>query len=273
MMHALLADGLASHWRWTHITQGLLCWQSIHLDKSWSWWAYKSWYWDLVRNWDKTQKVVLKHLIEVHSKICVDNQTLLDKIFGKLAELDIFREGEGSALDFSVSVLDFLRLEWWASIKHGVENYSDSPVVDFIAMTTFSIQNLWCQIVWSSTDSSLSLTLEENLSSKSEITNLETHLLCEEKISEFQVSVNNLARVNVFESLAELVNVVASFNLMKSLASLDQVWERLVLANVKHDVDVLLVLEISVKANNVLIVKWSVDLNLTCQLLASFGSC
>ena len=50
---------------------------------------------------------------------------------------------------------------------------------------------------------------------------------------------------------------------MQALSSLDQVRERLVLADIKHDVDVLLILKVAIKANNVLMVERPVDFDLT----------
>lgn len=50
---------------------------------------------------------------------------------------------------------------------------------------------------------------------------------------------------------------------MQSLSTLDQVGERLVRADVKHDVDILLILKVAIKANNVLMVERPVDFDLT----------
>ena len=105
----------------------------------------------------------------------------------------------------------------------------------------------------------------------SEIPDLEAHSFCEEQVSKLQVSVDHLVFMNVLHCLHQLINIESSFHLVESFASLNQIRERLVLADVQHDVDVLLVLKVSVKSNDVFVVERAVDFDLTSKFLASFG--
>ena len=79
--------------------------------------------------------------------------------------------------------------------------------------------------------------------------------------------------MDILDSLAELVDVVASFHFVESLAALDEVRQRLILANIQHDVDILSVLEVAVEAHDVLIVERSMNFDLTGQFLTSLGPC
>ncbi len=99
-------------------------------------------------------------------------------------------------------------------------------------MTSVGFENFWGQVVWSTTNSALLFTLIENLGRKTEISNLEAHAVSEEQISKLEVAMNDLARVHVLHGSHELVDVVTSLNFVKTLATLDQVRERLIGADV-----------------------------------------
>ena len=77
--------------------------------------------------------------------------------------------------------------------------------------------------------------------------------------------------VDVLTGLDQLVDVVPRLDLVESLAPAHKVREGLVVADVEHDVDVLLVFEVAVKAHDILVGQRSVDLDLARKLLASLG--
>ena len=80
------------------------------------------------------------------------------------------------------------------------------------------------------------------------------HTLSQEQIAEFQVAMNDFLGMNVLTCFDELVNVVTSFYLMQPLASSNEVWKWLVVADIKHDVDIFFVLKVAIEADNILIV-------------------
>ncbi len=77
--------------------------------------------------------------------------------------------------------------------------------------------------------------------------------------------------MHILHPLDKLVDVIASLDLVQALTSLNQVTERAVGANVKHNIDVLLVFEVSIKSDHIFVIKRSVDLNLTGQFLTGLG--
>ena len=135
----------------------------------------------------------------------------------------MIRELESSSFDLLVGLLHFLRLERWTSMQHCVENDANGPKVDFIAVTISCIKHFWREIIGSSANCSFTLTLVENLRSKSEISNFQSHSLSEEQISKLQVSVDHLVLVDVLHRLHQLIDVESSFHLMQSLSTLNQV--------------------------------------------------
>ena len=130
-------------------------------------------------------------------------------------------------------------------------------------MSTICLEHFRCKVVWCATNSTLLLTLVENLCGKAKVTDLEAHSVSEEQVSELKVAMDDLTRVHILHREDKLVDVISCLNFMQSLSTLDQVGERLVRADVKHDVDILLVLKVAIKANNVLMVERSVDFDLT----------
>lgn len=117
-------------------------------------------------------------------------------------------------------------------------------------MATISLKDLRSQVVWRSANGTLFLTLIENLRCEAKVSHLELHFVRQEQITKLQVSVNHLARMHILHGEHELVNVVASLNLMKALATLNKVRKRLVAADIQHDIDILFVLEVAIKAND-----------------------
>lgn len=60
---------------------------------------------------------------------------------------------------------------------------------------------------------------------------------------------------------------------MQALASLDQVRQRLVLANVKHNVNIGLIFEVAIESHHMFIFERAMDLDLAFQLLLGLALC
>ena len=135
----------------------------------------------------------------------------------------MFRERERTGTNLFIGLLDLLRLKRGSTVQHSVQNDTDGPVVNLIAVATVGLKDLRSQVVGGSADCALLLALVENLGSKTEISHLQLHLVREEQVAKLQVSVDHLTLVDVLHGYDELVDVVAGFNLMQALATLDQV--------------------------------------------------
>ena len=90
-------------------------------------------------------------------------------------------------------------------------------------MAALGIKDFGSKVVGRTADSSLLLSLVEDLSCQAKVTDLQAHSLSEEQITELEVTVNDLARVDVFLRLDELVNVVSRLDLVESLATADEI--------------------------------------------------
>jgi hypothetical protein len=131
-------------------------------------------------------------------------------------------------------------------------------------VATVCVQHFGSEVVWRATDSLLFLPRVEHLSSESEITDFELHPVCQKQIAEFEVPVDDFLSVDVLTGLDKLIDVVAGFDLMKTLTATHKIRQGLIVTDVKQDVDVLLVFEVSIEPHDVFVVQRPVDLDLAC---------
>ena len=80
---------------------------------------------------------------------------------------------------------------------------------------------------------------------------------------------NDSMRVKILQSTNDLDRVALNFELMKALASLEQLIHALVLAEFEQDVYIFTVFEEMLEVAHILMLDTSVDLDLTHQLLFS----
>jgi hypothetical protein len=91
-----------------------------------------------------------------------------------------------------------------------------------MGMTLLPFQNLGSNIVRSTTNGSLALAVELQFGCKTEIPDLDFHLVVKEEISKLEISVDDSMAVKVFDSCANLVDVALYFKLVKAFASSEQ---------------------------------------------------
>ena len=97
-------------------------------------------------------------------------------------------------------------------------------------------------------------------------------MVSKEQVSKLEVAMDDFLGVDVLDGLDQLVDVVACLDLVKLFAALNQVCQGLIGADVEHDVHILFVLEVSIEADDVLVIERPVNLNLTREFLACLGS-
>ena len=229
-------------------------------------------YWQLLGQRRRRQEIVLQHLLQVHALGGVEHEAVTDEALCKGVDFEGFGERKLASFNLLVSLFDFGGLEWGSSTQHCVEDDADGPVVDFIGVTILIFEHLRREIIRRSTNSLLALSLVVNLGSEAEISNLKLHALSQKEVAELKVPVDDFALVDVLHTFYELLDVVSGFELVEALASADQVRERLVVADVEHDVDVVLVFEVAIEAHDVLVGERAVDFDLTRQLLPCLGA-
>ena len=122
-------------------------------------------------------------------------------------------------------------------------------------MALLSLEHFRGDIVGRTADRSLALTIELKLGCQTEITDLNLHLVVEEEVTELEISMNDAMTVKVFDSCADLIDVTLDFELVEALTTAQQLVQRLVLAQLEEDIDVLGVFEEVFEADDVVLVE------------------
>lgn len=118
------------------------------------------------------------------------------KHFEVVGGIDILGEGERAVLDLFVRILDILRFERRPPINQCIDNYSEAPNVNFVAMP-LRLQYLRRDIVGSSTNGFLFLPIEINLGRQSEIPNFDAHIFIEKEVAQLEVSMYDLLGMQI----------------------------------------------------------------------------
>ena len=150
---------------------------------------------------------VVKDLVNGWSLAWVVVQDLSDQISGLVCDADIFREIVSIHPDSSVSSFDIRGLKGRFTDNKCVNYDTNRPDVDLVGVTLLSFQDLWSNVVWSSTNGSLTLSIEFEFGCKSEISNFDFHFVIEEKISKFEISMDDSMTVQIFDGCTNLVDI------------------------------------------------------------------
>ncbi len=122
-------------------------------------------------------------------------------------------------------------------------------------MTLLALEDLRGDIVGSTTNGTLALTVEFKFSCETEITNLDLHLVVKEEVTKLEISMDDAMTVQVLHSGADLVDVALDFEFVQALSASEQLIQRLVLAQLKEDVHILSVFKEVLEADDVVLVK------------------
>ena len=134
-------------------------------------------------------------------------------------------------------------------------------------MTLLALQNFGSDVVGSTANGSLPLSVKFELGGQTKVTNFDFHFVIQEQVTNFEISVNDSVRVKVLDSIADLQHIALDLELNKSLSPPEQLVQRLTLTKLQQNVDILSIFEEVLEPDNVLVVQRPVDLDFTHQLL------
>lgn len=129
-------------------------------------------------------------------------------------------------------------------------------------MSLFTLQNLGSDIVGCTTNGSFALSVEFKLGGETKVSNLDLHLLVQEKVTKFEISMNDSVRMEVLDSIANLHDIALNFELVEALSPSEKLVHGSGTAHFEQDVDVLGVLEEVLEADDVRVMQTTVDLDL-----------
>lgn len=189
-----------------------------------------------------------------------------DKITRRVANGHIFREVVRVHANALVGGLDVGGLEWRLTNNKRVNDDADGPDVHLVGVALLALEHLGRDVIWRTADGALALSIELQLGGETEISDLDLHLVVDEQVTELEISVNDAMRVHVLDSRANLVHIALDLELVQAFPAPQQLIQGLVGAQLKQNVDVLRVLEEVLKADDVVVMEGSVDLDLGHQL-------
>ena len=192
---------------------------------------------------------------------------LRDEVSGTVSDSDVLREVICVHSDSLVGCLDVRCLEGGLTDNQSVDYDSDRPDVDLVRVTLLALEHFWGDIVRSTADGTLALSIELELGGETKITDLNLHLVVKEEITEFEISMDDAMTMQVLDGSANLVDIALDFKLVQTLTSSQKLIKGLVLAEFKEDVDVLSILKEVLEAYDVVLMKGSVNFDLRHQLL------
>lgn len=133
-------------------------------------------------------------------------------------------------------------------------------------MVPFSFENLRSYVVWSPANRSFTLLSKLKFSCQSEISQLNIEVFVKEHIPEFKIPMDDWLSVQVLQTLYYAVDEGLNLRSRKVLSGLNDLIQRLILAQLKEYVHVTLVLEIVLELDNILMVQCLVKSDLIEQL-------
>ena len=122
-------------------------------------------------------------------------QDLCDEVSGRVANRSRLREAVGVHTDALVGRLHIGRLEGRLTDDERVDDDADGPDVDLVRVALLAFEHLGSDIVRSTANSALALAIKLELGSEAEVTDFDLHLVVEEEVAEFEVTMDDSVRV------------------------------------------------------------------------------
>lgn len=177
----------------------------------------------------KYHKLVLKYLLKTETPCRVDHKYPIDQILGGKRDLNTGRKDVSIIFNIFVCLLHSVVLEWRLSKQQGVHDDTDRPNIHLIRVALL-FQYLRCDVVRRAAYGLLHIALCLYLGGQAKIAYFCIHLIIDEHISQFQISVDDALTVYVYQSFDYLTNVYSGLKLSQSLPSLRQILQRVISA-------------------------------------------
>lgn len=205
---------------------------------------------------------MIEDLVQPRTCIGVRMEEASDEVPGRLADQwwnDIFICG-----DSRVGFLQGVSFKWWLTHKKSIHDTAHGPYISIIRMTQL-VQHFWCYVIRCSTYCYIPVVVDAG--SEAKVSYLHQHIFSEEHVAQFEVPVYNLLLVHVRYTFRQLTHVVAHLRLRQRATVLQHVHQTPSGTILEDDVDVGIIFEVVVEADDVAMPQMSVDFDLSRDLL------
>ena len=124
-------------------------------------------------------------------------------------------------------------LEGRLAYDQRVNYHSQRPDVDLVGVAGLAFEDFRRNIVRSTANCSLFLSVEVEFGREAEITQLDLHLVVEEEVAQLEITMDNAMRVQILQSANDLRSVALDFQLVKALTAFKQFVHALILAQLE----------------------------------------
>jgi hypothetical protein len=131
------------------------------------------------------------NIINARSLSRVIIQNTGDQVSSLVRDRCVIGEAVLVASNSLIGCLDIVSFKWRLADNKSVNNDSQGPDINLVRMSLFALKNFWRNIVGSTADGSFALSIELKLGGETEISHFDFHLVVKEKVTEFQISMNN----------------------------------------------------------------------------------
>lgn len=208
-------------------------------------------------------------LVQGWSGSGVASQDSRNQISGLVRNWNVLWERVLVSLDSSVRGFHISGLEWRLAYNQGVDDDSEGPDVDLIAVACPALQHFRSDVVGSSANGPLLLAFKIEFGCEAKVSKLNKHFVIQKEVAQFEITVDDPMGMQVLESVNDLRSVTLHLQLVETLSSLEELIETLVLAKLEKNVNTFRVLEEVHELADVRVLDGTVDLDLGHQLLLS----
>ena len=120
------------------------------------------------------------NFIQVGPSLGITREDSCDQISGCIRNSNMVRERVAILSDTPVRCLDISRLKRRFANDQSVNNDTERPNINFVRVATLAFKHLGCYVVRSTANCSLLLTIKVELRRKTEVAQLDLHLVVQE---------------------------------------------------------------------------------------------
>ena len=134
-------------------------------------------------------------MVQVWSPLRISRQDSLDEVSSRVRNVDVVRERIAVLADAPVSCLHVGRLERRFSNNERVDYDAQRPNIHLVRVAALAFEDLGGDIVRRTANRALLLTIKVKLRGKAKVAQLDLHLVVEEEVAEFEVTMDDSVRV------------------------------------------------------------------------------
>ena len=134
-------------------------------------------------------------MVQVWSPLRISRQDSLDEVSSRVRNVDVVRERIAVLADAPVSCLHVGRLERRFSNNERVDYDAQRPNIHLVRVAALAFEDLGGDIVRRTANRALLLTIKVKLRGKAKVAQFDLHLVVEEEVAEFEVTMDDPVRV------------------------------------------------------------------------------